>query len=66
MAYHYYQVNVGAALGTGVNVTTSPSPTEPIALRVLDAQTGLTGNKQELLRGLEVIRHYIETHDAPA
>lgn len=65
MAYHYYQIGVGGALGTGVNVTTSPSAVEPIALRVEDGVSGLSGNKYELLRAIEVLRNYVATNVVP-
>lgn len=65
MAYHYYQLDVGSAYQTGVTATTSPS-TQVIALRVQDGVSGLSGNKFELLRAIEILRSYIESHDAPA
>jgi hypothetical protein len=68
MADHFYSVTLPASGAIGTNTVTKGTVTAAgnFELRVTDAVTGLTGNKVELLKGLEAIKAFIETDSAPA
>lgn len=65
MADHYYGANLGDTVVSDVAVDTSTT-SAAVELRVTDATTGITGQKQVLLKLLDLIRRKIEVSDAPA
>lgn len=66
MANHYYGASLGVGTDpSGVTVSTSTT-TKKVELVIVDATTGLTGNKMEILKAIDAIRAKVLQGDAPA
>lgn len=65
MADTFYGVSLGAKGPADVTVGAATSGLA-IELRVLDAATGLTGNRTEVLKALKAIEYSIIERNAPA
>lgn len=67
MADHFYGVTAPAANGQASDVTFGTSTgSTVIELRVTDATTGITGDKDAILRGMKSIENYIKQAIHPA
>lgn len=64
MADHFYSISLPGATPAGNVVKGTSTAGGNFELRITDAVSG--NNKDEVLKGLEAIRNYITTDNAPA
>lgn len=66
MANHYYGVNLGAGFDPA-NVSTGTSTTsKSVELVIVDATTGIAGDKMQVLRAIDAIKEKIIQGNAPS